>query len=37
MDKFNLALEAEDDLLNIYLFGIEQFGFEQANLFQDEL
>ena len=37
MGKVNLTLEAENDLLDIFLSGIEQFGFEQASQFQDEL
>ena len=37
MGKVNLTLESENDLIDIFLYGIEQFGFEQASQFQDEL
>jgi len=37
MGEYELAPEAERDLLNIALHGIENFGFEQSELYRDGL
>ena len=37
MGKVNLTLEEENDLLDIFLYRIGKFGFEQASQFQGEL
>jgi toxin ParE1/3/4 len=35
--KLRLALAAEQDLINIALYGMEQFGIEQSELYRDNL
>lgn len=37
MPTFSLVERASDDLLDIYLFGIRQFGIRQADLYLDSL
>ncbi len=37
MNSYALTERAEDDLLNVFLDGIELFGFNQARRYKDEL
>ena len=37
MSKYRLTQQAEHDLLNIALYGIEQFGIEQSRRYYDKL
>jgi len=37
MKKYKLALQAEKDLLDIFLYGIEHWGVQQAEKYADEM
>ncbi|ESQ75040.1 type II toxin-antitoxin system RelE/ParE family toxin [Asticcacaulis sp. AC402] len=37
MSGYRLSLRAETDLLDIFIFGIEQFGVVQAEIYQEQL
>lgn len=37
MSSYRLTRQAEDDILDIFLYGIEQFGPQQARRYKDDL
>lgn len=37
MNDYRLSTQAENEILDIFLYGIEQFGLSQARLYKDEM